>query len=291
MKCIGIILLFSCFFAHNLPGQYFELGGILGGSNYLGDLTPSKFWTSVGETDIYSGIFGRYHLNDRVALRSGLNFGLIGANDAKAINLDRARFMRNLSFRSNLIELELGVQISLFRYQPRNLQKRLTPYGFLGLGIFKHNPQGFYQEKWHDLQTLGTEGQGLDNYPDKYSLTQISIPIGFGIKYALSSNINIGFEYGMRITFTDYLDDTSGFYPDLDELARKKGELARKLSWRTNEILPDASPPLPGAQRGDPKDLDWYIFTGLYLSYNFIYDFGYSKMKKKAKNKCPKFGK
>lgn len=280
---------------HYLPAQssYLEIGGRLGGSNYLGDLTPSSFLTSIGETGVHTGVFARYHLSDDLALRGGLNFGLIGAHDSRSLDLDGARRRRNLSFRSYIAEVEIGAQYNLLPYRPLHLKKRFSPYFFLGISVFRFNPQTYYEGKWYNLQPMGTEGQGLPGYHRKYRLTQFAVPFGFAIKYAITDNLNITAEYGFRKTFTDYLDDTSGRYPDLEELAQEHGELASELSWRTDELFPDAEPPRPGTQRGDPEDLDWYIFTGVSLSYNFIYSSVYRPRKRgrKGGSKCPKVSK
>ena len=59
------------------------------------------------------------------------------------------------------------------------------------------------------------EGDGVSNeLKDKdahfnYSNTQFSLPIGLGVKYDLTNNLNIGFEYGIRLVWTDYLDGVS----------------------------------------------------------------------------------
>ncbi len=279
-------------FVHSLSAQssYLEIGGRVGGANYLGDLTPSSFLTSIGETGVHAGIFGRFHFNEELTFRIGGNFGMIGADDARSLDSKGARRRRNLSFRSYIAELEVGAQYNLLPYRPLHLKKRFSPYFFVGIAIFRFNPQAYYQGDWHNLQPMGTEGQGLPGYHSKYKLTQVCIPFGWALKYAFTDNLNITLEYGLRKTFTDYLDDTSGLYPDLNQLIEESGELAGKLSWRTGEIFPDAEPPSPGSQRGDPEDLDWYIFSSISLSYNFIYPNVYRTQGKgkRSKSKCPK---
>ncbi|MEI9957878.1 MAG: hypothetical protein WDM90_16620 [Ferruginibacter sp.] len=61
---------------------------------------------------------------------------------------------------------------------------------------------------------MHTEGQGFLEYPDKkiYSLHQIAIPVGAGLKYELSQMITLRAEYIYRILNTDYLDDVSTTY-------------------------------------------------------------------------------
>ncbi len=276
-------------FTNCLTAQYLEAGFSIGGANYLGDLTPGGFWTSMGETDVYLGLSGRYHFNDRLRVRMGINRGAIGADDARSIRNGSSRAQRNLSFRSRITEIELAIEFSFFRYQPLQLRKRFSPYAFVGIGIFRFNPQALYAGRWHDLQPIGTEGQGLPNYPDRYDLIQPSIPVGGGLKYAITENWNLSVEYGMRKTFTDYLDDTSGYYPNLELLEAERGNLARLLSWRSPEVNPKAQQPSPGAARGDPFDLDWYLFAGFSLTYNFFR--GKNSLLKKRRSerkvKCP----
>ena len=52
------------------------------------------------------------------------------------------------------------------------------------------------------------------DYPEKdpYSLSQFSIPMGLGIKLSLGEKFSLSAEYGVRMTFTDYLDDVGGIY-------------------------------------------------------------------------------
>jgi hypothetical protein len=47
--------------------------------------------------------------------------------------------------------------------------------------------------------------------------------------------MDIAAEFGFRYTFTDYLDDVSGYYVDLNTLSSEK---ARALSYRSNEVQP-----------------------------------------------------
>ena len=68
-------------------------------------------------------------------------------------------------------------------------------------------------------------------------------------------------EYGIRKTFTDYLDDVhSSRYIDSDQLGAINGPLAATLSNRS----------LDGSRfgtRGNPSTKDWYAFFGAMLSF------------------------
>jgi len=138
-----------------------------------------------------------------------------------------------------------------------------------GINIMRMNPKARYNGEWIELQPLGTEGQGssLTTAPKKYSLNQIVIPFGIGIKVNLSHHSSFSMEYGFRKTFTDYLDDVSGLYPDLSVL----DPLARELSDRARnpEGINQSS---YGLQRGNPADKDWYTVFGFSITYEFFSD-------------------
>src|SRR5207249_6493504 len=114
------------------------------------------------------------------------------------------------------------------------------------------------------------EGEGLPQYPDRksYSLTQLALPFGGGIKCALNDNLRVGIELGLRKLFTDYLDDVSSNYADANDLLAAKGQQAVDLAYRGDEV-PGGNPTYPakGAQRGSSALKDWYYLTGLTLSF------------------------
>jgi hypothetical protein len=150
---------------------------------------------------------------------------------------------------------------------------RLRPYGVIGIGAFKFNPQGSLTDNngkvtWHDLKPLHTEGQGFAEFPDRkeYSLTQINIPMGLGLKYMLSERINISFELLLRKSFTDYIDDVSTNYIDPNlfnkYLSTTDAVTARKISDKVFAIVnPNLSRNSPGIQRGNPNQNDSYFTT------------------------------
>ena len=99
----------------------------------------------------------------------------------------------------------------------------------------------------------------------KYSLWQFCIPIGFGFKYTIDAKWGIGIEYGMRKTFTDYIDDVSTTYFDNQTLRDQNGDVAAALADRSDHSVPGRT----GAdeQRGDPRDLDAYMFAIFSINY------------------------
>ena len=97
---------------------------------------------------------------------------------------------------------------------------------------------------------------------------QVSIPAGLGIELKVSEYNSIALEFGVRKTFTDYLDDVSGNYPDLAELA-ELDPLAATLSFRrVNRNGEPANIHAAGTQRGNPDAKDLYYFFGVNFGFN-----------------------
>jgi len=143
-----------------------------------------------------------------------------------------------------------------------------------------------------ELQPLGTEGQGIAGYDEKYKLFSIGIPAGLGVKFNFNKTVNVGLEMGVRYTFTDYIDDVGGKYPDLGVLKENSGELATLLSYRTPEYDDNIITDPAGQFRGGEQQLnDFYFFGGLTLSFNIGQVREFEKRKKKPKKKKkPKMG-
>ena len=286
-------LFFALFFAiaSLAKAQNFELGGLLGGSNYQGDLTPSSTIASFGSTRLAAGGFVRYNINDYLGIRANVQYCRLTASDQNSKDL--ARQGRNLSFRSDILEAALLGEINILGFQPYNFQKVFSPYLFGGIALFHFNPKAAYQNQWVALQPLGTEGQGLAAFPErkKYARTQISIPVGAGIKYALTEAWTVGLELGIRKTFTDYLDDVSSTYIEDAVLRAGNGNLAADLANRTGEYLKaEPTPFATGAVRGNEAQKDWYLIGRFTISYHFL-DNGLagSRRRSRGNSGCPTF--
>jgi hypothetical protein len=115
---------------------------------------------------------------------------------------------------------------------------------------------------------LSTEGEGLSEYPNRkpYSLTQLAIPFGAGIKLRITYNVVLAYEISFRKLFTDYLDDVSTRYVDQAVLLSAKGPEAVEMAYRGNELKNGAPYPADGSIRGGSKYKDWYYFSGIRIS-------------------------
>lgn len=278
MKRIFLIA-FLVFPSLLIKAQRTEVGLFGGTSFYLGDLNPKGVFKF---SQPAFGIFARYNLNWHWAVKGSVNIGWIKADDA--MSSDPAQISRNLSFKSVVADFSATLELNFLRFRPGDTKTPFTPYMFGGICLFKFNPKGtiqdstyifsdgvarFVQGGTYALQPLGTEGQNTpDNQLKKYSLTQVGIPFGIGFKMNLTERLLIGLEWGMRKTFTDYLDDVSGNYADPVKLAAQYGAVSAAFSDRT---IPDPDEPVVsniGRQRGNPKTKDWYSFAGITISYN-----------------------
>jgi hypothetical protein len=254
--------------------QYWEVGLLLGGSNYSGELNDGII--NLGETKFATGAIIRYNLNPWLTIKSNIYYGQISGDDKNSKISENK--LRNLSFKSNVVDIGLQTELNLTGYKSGHAVYKSSPYIFFGLSVFRFNPQAEYAGTWYALQPLCTEGQGTTKYNDRerYSLTQISIPIGVGWKKALSRFWNVGLEIGLRSTFTDYLDDVSTTYVEADILNAAYGKNSAQLSNRTGET---GNPQTYNSQndRGDPTNNDYYVFAGVTLTYSIL------------PNKCYKF--
>jgi len=258
--CFWVLLTGTSSSAQNL-----EAGFFLGASNYQGDLQPTHFLFA--ESKVAYGGFIKYPVLDYLFVRASITKGTISGNDLNS-NIDSGRRRRNLNFRSDI--LDFGLQAE---FHPLTLiygeSKIISPYLMGGVNGFTFNPEAFHIDRFYALAPLGTEGQFLEGSGvSPYKRLQVSIPAGIGIELKVSDYNSIALEFGIRKTFTDYLDDVSGSYPDLTQLA-ELDPLAATLSFRkTDNNGEPANLPAAGTQRGNPDAGDLYYFFGVNFGFN-----------------------
>lgn len=268
---IVFTFLLSWVSVNGLHAQQYSLRAYGGGLYYLGDLAPLSSSLSVSQYNPSLGISIGKEWNKTFDFHLKYVYGRISGSDEDAKSIGRRE--RNLSFVSSLYDLGIVTEINLNTWLKGLNRYGLNLYYSTGISVFHFNPQTVYQGRLVKLQPLGTEGQGTEslNTNGKYSLTQISIPFGFGVKFDLNDEFELGFEIIPRWTFTDYLDDVSGAYVPLAELEAANGPLSAALSNRTGEYLdlPTSTDKPAGALRGDPNNADWYMFMGVYVAYKW----------------------
>jgi hypothetical protein len=222
-----------------------ELGFFGGGSYYIGDINPRGHFF---QTKPAGGIFFRHSSHYRYAFRFGFNYGNLVGDDALSKEADQQE--RNLNFRSKLYELTSQAEFHFVEYRVGNQNHPFTIYVFAGLSGFYFNPESNIGGGYQSLRKLNTEGQS-----ESYPRIQVSIPFGVGMKFNIGDKCGIGLEWGPRRTFTDYIDDISGSYPDLS-VESGNGFTDRTINGSATT----------GSMRGNPSTRDWYFYYGITLN-------------------------
>ena len=264
---------------HGMSGYLGDLGGNKGaGKGFMKDFNFKKRTS-------FTGVAFSYLKNEKLGIRLSYTAGRIEGSDQDATFTSQSdpaylRYKRNLNFRTKISEISLLVEaypLKFLKTEQKYYHWSFQPYVMLGLGRYKFNPQGTYydpisgEETWVDLQPLQTEGQGMNEYPDRkyYKLGQINMPYGLGIRYALGKKTSLAFEYVGRKLFTDYLDDVSTNYidPSLydDYLGEDDATIAKAIHNKSNLVAPtDAYK--TGDKRGNSKRNDFYYSFNLKFS-------------------------
>ncbi|HQQ93943.1 MAG TPA: DUF6089 family protein [Bacteroidia bacterium] len=279
-------------------GYKLEFGGVLGISNYLGEIggkdeaaRPFIFDMKMAKTRWNPGVFVKYQFHPMLAIKGSFNYLRIEGEDALCTN--PGRHYRNLSFRNDIYELNTTLNWLFFNpSRPSGIYRRssiyLTAYLFAGVGGFMHNPKAKYQGEWIDLRPLKTENT-------QYGKFSFCIPVGTGFYITINQrrrSHRIGLEVNWRYTGTDYLDDISkGSW----ENPNSQSNLSAALANRNPELgsaQPDSFEKNYGwwddgsgnninkSPRGDPKNKDSYITLNVTYGYSFKAKFNRSKGRK-----------
>lgn len=291
---------------------YSAFGFSLSALNYYGDLSPkpNTVSTDISFTKPALGLSFIHRFGPRYTLLTEFMYGSLHGSDAESADFSdtengKYRYQRNLSFRNRIKELTVVAYFDLFDNTGRYISRvKWTPYAYVGLTGFMHNPQAQAPAadlqgnplaeagQWVDLRPLGTEGQyanllstDANSGIEPYSKVQFAIPIGLGARFRLNDVMDLWAEVGFRYTFTDYLDDVSRNYVDLGVL---DSPLAKAMSYRSNELPASQLPAtqsylgrdgqtyntIPGYgfehfsnNRGSKSDNDIYMVTSLRLTY------------------------
>ncbi len=293
MRKLLLFTLILCFFAYEADAQHrrrrstfgkkkppyrYEMIGMLGAANFLGDLGGANQIGTNGIKDLEYVLtrpslgFGmRIKVQQFISLKGNLVCGIVRGDDK--LTLEEFRHKRNLNFRSPLVELSGQLEFNFIKEQKghiykikgvRGMQhKDRQIYLFVGGGGLYFNPQGKYIDGfWYPLHQYHTEGV---NY---LRVTGI-LSAGGGFRFAINRYWGIGFEFGMRKTFSDYIDDTSTNYADPSIF--NGDPKAIYFANPTDQSVPGYCYPCVGEQRGDHTDKDAYMFGMFTVGYKVMY--------------------
>lgn len=261
MKKISIIAILCFGTCIASAQQGWEIGGWLGSSHYFGDLNTSN---RINRPHFAAGAVGRYNFNNRLCVKASANFGTVSAADKLSKNSYERQ--RNLDFKSQIFDGSVQLEFNFLPYIHGSNNEFFTPYALAGFSICKFDPTTQYQGKTVQLRPLGTEGQFLNA---EYFGTAGSFLYGGGFKFDVTDKWSINIELAMRQTFTDYLDDVSGVYPNMKELKKTHGQIAVDLSDRSLLNADGTKLASRGVQRGNSQNNDTYGMLGVGLVYYF----------------------
>jgi hypothetical protein len=233
-----------------LQAQNLELGLTAGAAGYMGDLNPNHLFKFSGKA---AGGFAKLNLDPYWSLGLHYTYGRVAADDSKSSQADFQQ--RNLKFYTPMHEVSAIVDFNFLEYFAGGGRKRFTPYVFAGFGGLLFNPKLKVDNEVRYLRLYRTEDQYF-----AYKNYALTVPYGAGVKLKLKSNLTLMANIGYRSTFTDYIDDVSGVYKRITD-----GNTMRE--YLANPALDDRS---FGAQRGDSRRSDSYLFSQVGLSYTFL---------------------
>ncbi|AYB30605.1 DUF6089 family protein [Chryseolinea soli] len=191
-----------------------EVGFGLGTFNYTGDLV--RFY-NFKYSKPAATVFYKSNLSRVVSFRVSITGGQLGASEKP---IDAFATQRDASFNIFLLEASTGVEYHFLNWRDPKRFIRFSPYLFGGVGIFSMS--------------------GVATKTADYSNVQAVIPFGGGIKYVYNPKWYFSLEFGVRKTFTDYLDNIS-----------------------------DGDPRYKNYQYGNPNDNDNYYFLGVSITRTF----------------------
>ena len=263
MKKLFTLFIFSWISLFCFAQQGFEAGGWIGVSNYFGDLNTTFRLDHPG---LSLGVIARYNFNERLCMKLSANYGKVSAFDSDSNNsFEKAR---NLSFESVIFDGTWQFEFNFLPYIHGSSDQFFTPYIFAGFSVLHFEPKAELEGQKYNLREFGTEGQFKGE--EYYSITG-GLAYGIGLKVDLNYEWSINIELGARSLFTDYLDDVSGVYPDMDDLEALHGIDAVRLSDRSWEVPELTESPIgeTGRQRGNSNNNDKYVMLGIGLVYYF----------------------
>ena len=293
-KIVSIIAILSLWSAvshgqDNLWRNYpYEIIGGFGPSFMLGELGggPGIGRNSIVDLDFLSTRFGgsiglRKTFQDRLSWQFTYTMGVISGDDAKTTEYFRSS--RNLSFKAPIQEFSGRLEYKIRKekrghiYDLRGVRGersiKVASFCYIGLGIYHFNPKAYINDKWVELQPIGTEGQNFMETRHPYSRFQVCVPMGIIAKYSINKKWAVSAELGLRFLFTDYLDDVSTTYADPDMIAsydNTVSDIEAKLAADpayADHCFSNGVYHFYNEQRGDPYDRDFYMFMMISAHY------------------------
>ncbi len=155
-----------------------EIGGMLGGATYFGELNNVN---PINRIRPGIQVFGRYNFHKQLALRGNIGLAMLSGKDETSAF--QYNLQRNMVFTSSILTLSSNLELNFLPYKIDNKNSVFSPYITFGLGATLVNLQF-----------------------DSHLLRNFMTPFGIGVKLNLPDRWNAGIEYTFNYTFRDDLD-------------------------------------------------------------------------------------
>ncbi len=143
---------------------------------------------------------------------------------------DTRRQQRGYSFDNTIAEASLGIEFNFWDFDLSEALPQSAPYIYTGVTYFRTDHLWLKNGRTGNLVNEGTNWE-------------FAIPMVMGYKEAITEHIIGALEIGARYTFTDNMD---GSWPE-EYLGRRE----------------------PEAEFGNRNTSDWYVFTGVSITFTF----------------------
>lgn len=254
--------------------QKHEVGLFLGGANGITDVGRSDYInpfprkaTNGTMLPIAIGFIYRYNLNPQQSLRFNLDYATFGDNDINST--EDYRYYRGASYNNKVIEASILFEYNFF---PINSEQKFahSPYIFAGIGAFGYNKNtytvtnSFVRDTDGNIDTTATT---FDTSVESDSKKEFAFTVPFGVGYKVKFNWNwiIGAEVGFRPTGSDGLDMGAAKEKDFTFV----NEDGLTGSFSEEEIENSNNSVIGSYNIGNRTNRDWYVFSGLTLTYTF----------------------
>lgn len=268
-KLITLVLglAFSLSFA-----QRHEIGIFAGGANVIGDIGRSNYINpmpvsydkgSVTDRIPYAlGVLYRFNFNSYMGIRASVMFSrAVGADWVAPEQYKKAR---NYLYNNHITEGSILFEYNFFDINDEHGKKH-SPYIFGGIGAFMYDELSYTVNNTFARDENGViiDPTAIDTeiVSDASKKTAFTLPFGVGYKYKFRGNFVISAEVGFRYTKSDNLDFSFANQSDFT-FNNEPGIDEAELEQLNSNII-------KSRQVGNMSNNDWYVFTGLTLTYSF----------------------
>lgn len=185
----------------------------------------------INPNSLVAGGIVKWNRSERHALRLSLLYAEINADDVNSHETKRQQ--RGYSFTNSIAEASFGLEFNFWEFDLTRAaeERQSTPYLYTGITYFRSK---------HQLLSSNPSSGKLQPQGDNW---EFALPVIFGYKQTLTEKVIGGIEFGARYSFTDNMDGSN-----------------------PQEVLGRRD---PAREFGNKNTKDWYIFSGISLTFTF----------------------